>query len=189
MILNACQSGKQSGDSETSLAAKLLEAGAQTVLGMGYSVTVSAATLMMRELYRRLFEGKGLDEAILGARRLLHDDKERRAYFRYTIDLEDWILPVVYQHRRADVKLRPFTDTEWADWLDADIAVHKGPDAAYGFFGRDLDVLRIEKRLLTVGNVLLVHGMGGAGKSTLLHHLGGWWQKTGFRRSSLLFRL
>ncbi len=180
VILNACHSGRQSGDSETSLAAKLLEAGAQTVLGMGYSVTVSAATLMMRELYRRLFEGKGLDEAILCARRLLHDDKERRAYFRYTIDLEDWILPVFYQHRRADVKLRPFTDKEWADWLDADIAVHKGPDAAYGFFGRDLDVLRIEKRLLTLGNILLVHGMGGAGKSTLLHHLGGWWQRTGF---------
>ena len=180
MILNACQSGKQSGDSETSLAAKLLEAGAQTVLGMGYSVTVSAAALMMRELYRRLFEGKGLDEAILGARRLLHDDKNRRAYYQYTIDLEDWILPVVYQHRRADVKLRPFTSEEWAAWLKADVAVHKGPDPAYGFFGRDLDVLRIEKRLLTAGNILLVHGMGGVGKSTLLHHLGGWWQKTGF---------
>jgi hypothetical protein len=180
VILNACQSGKQSGASETSLAAKLLEAGAQTVLGMRYSVTVSAATLMMRELYRRLFEGKGLDEAILGARHLLHDDKERRAYFRYTIKLEDWILPVAYQQRRAEVRLRDFNKDEWEKWLKADVAVHKGPDPAYGFFGRDVDVLRIEKRLLTAGNILLVHGMGGAGKSTLLHHLGGWWQKTGF---------
>ncbi len=59
VILNACQSGKQSGASETSLAAKLLEAGAQTVLGMGYSVTVSAAEKMIPELYRRLFDGKG----------------------------------------------------------------------------------------------------------------------------------
>ena len=91
MILNTCQSGKQSGDSETSLAAKLLEAGPQTVLGMRYSVTVSAARLMMPELYRRLFEGKGLDEAIQGARRLLHDDKNRHAYFSETIELEDWI--------------------------------------------------------------------------------------------------
>ena len=174
VILNACPSGKQSGASETSLAAKLLGAGAQTVLGMGYSVTVSAATLMMRELYRRLFEGKGLDEAIQGARRLLHDDKSCRAYFRYTIDLEDWILPVVYQHRRTEGKLRHFTNAEWAAWLKADVAVHKGPDPAYGFFGRDADVLRIEKRLLTASNILLVHGMGGAGKSTLLHHLGSW---------------
>jgi hypothetical protein len=101
------------------------------VLGMRYSVTVSAARLMMPELYRRLFDGKGLDEAIQGTRRLLYDDKNRRAYFRETIKLEDWILPVVYQHRRTDVKLRPFTNEEWAAWLKADVAVHKGPDPAY----------------------------------------------------------
>jgi tetratricopeptide (TPR) repeat protein len=54
------------------------------------------------------------------------------------------------------------------------------PVTAYGFFGRDLDVLEIERRLLKRGNLLLVQGMGGAGKSTLLHHLGWWWQKTRF---------
>jgi tetratricopeptide (TPR) repeat protein len=54
------------------------------------------------------------------------------------------------------------------------------PVTAYGFFGRDLDVLEIEHRLLKRGNLLLVQGMGGAGKSTLLHHLGWWWQKTRF---------
>lgn len=59
VILNACQSGKQSGGSETSLAAKLLEAGAQTVLGMCYSVTVSAAKLMIPELYRRFVRRQG----------------------------------------------------------------------------------------------------------------------------------
>ena len=78
------------------------------------------------------------------------------------------------------MKLKDFTQEERVAWLKADFAIHKGPDPAYGFFGRDVDVLRIEKRLLTAGNILLVHGMGGAGKSTLLHHLGGWWQKTGF---------
>ncbi len=35
---------------ETSLSSHLLQAGMQMVVGMGYSVTVSAATLMMREL-------------------------------------------------------------------------------------------------------------------------------------------
>jgi tetratricopeptide (TPR) repeat protein len=44
--------------------------------------------------------------------------------------------------------------------------------------GRDLDILQIEKRLLTKRNLLLVEGMGGAGKTTLLQHLGGWWQQT-----------
>jgi len=46
--------------------------------------------------------------------------------------------------------------------------------------GCDLDVLQIEKRLLTRRKLLLLHGMGGAGKTTLLHHLAGWWQSTGF---------
>jgi len=36
----------------------MLEAGVQTVVAMGYSVTVSAAALMMTELYRQLFESR-----------------------------------------------------------------------------------------------------------------------------------
>ncbi len=49
---------------------------------------------------------------------------------------------------------------------------------AYGFIGRDLDILRIERRLLR-HNVLLIRGMGGAGKTTLLRHLAEWWTTTG----------
>ncbi len=49
-ILNACQSGKQTGDVETSLGSRLLGAGVGTVLAMGYSVTVSAAALMMETM-------------------------------------------------------------------------------------------------------------------------------------------
>ena len=180
LILNACQSGKQA-ESEASLAARLLEAGAETVLGMGYSVTVSAASLMMPELYRNLFEGKPLDEAIRRGRRLLHDNKTRRAYFRQQIDLEDWLLPVVHQHRPTELKLREFTQTERQAWLKVQAISHKGQQPSYGFFGRDLDILRIEKRLLAhASNILLIHGMGGTGKTSLLHHLGSWWQKTGF---------
>lgn len=38
-ILNACQSGKQVGDRETSLGSQLMQAGIQTVLAMGYSIS------------------------------------------------------------------------------------------------------------------------------------------------------
>ena len=55
-ILNACQSGKQIGESETSLGSQLMQAGVQLVLAMGYSVTVSAAELLMRTLYQKLFD-------------------------------------------------------------------------------------------------------------------------------------
>ena len=63
-ILNACQSGKQVGESETSLGARLMQAGVQLVLAMGYSVTVSAAELLMKTLYREVFAGRELAEAI-----------------------------------------------------------------------------------------------------------------------------
>jgi hypothetical protein len=57
-ILNACQSGMQVGDSETSLGARLMAAGVQLALAMGYSVTVSAAELLMTQFYQQLLAGK-----------------------------------------------------------------------------------------------------------------------------------
>src|SRR5260370_40702194 len=50
-ILNACQPGKQIGESETSLGSRLMQAGVQLVLAMGYSVTVSAAELLVQTVY------------------------------------------------------------------------------------------------------------------------------------------
>ena len=51
----------------------------------------------------------------------------------------------------------------------------------YDFHRRDMDILQIEKKMLSLedSNILLVQGMGGVGKSTLLEHLAIWWQKTG----------
>jgi CHAT domain-containing protein len=106
VVLNACQSGKQVKEalgkqvevSETSLGSRLMQAGVQVVVAMGYSVTVTAAQLMMRTLYEELFEGRPLSGALCRARRELYNRKGRRAYFNQTIDLEDWVLPVVYQN-------------------------------------------------------------------------------------------
>ncbi len=92
VILNACQSGKQIGESETSLGSRLLQAGVQNVLAMGYSVTVSAAALMMAKLYRALFDKNDIAMAVRQARAALHADKERRAYFNHKIDLVSGVL-------------------------------------------------------------------------------------------------
>jgi len=81
---------------ETSLASRLMTAGMQMVVGMGYSVTVSAVKLMMEKVYTHLFNQKDITEAIRLGRRELFMQKERKAYFSKTIDLEDWLLPVVY---------------------------------------------------------------------------------------------
>jgi tetratricopeptide (TPR) repeat protein len=179
-ILNACQSGKQVGTEETSLGSRLMKAGVQMVLAMGYSVTVSAAQLMMRTLYREIFEGHDLPSAIRRARLELFNQKGRRVYFNQVVDLEDWILPVVYENQQLSLKPRDFTSQENKDYYERQTRNYEPPKTTYGFVGRDLDVLEIEKRLLLKRNVLLIKGMAGSGKTSLLHHLGSWWQTTGF---------
>ena len=179
-ILNACQSGKQIGASETSLASQLMQGGLQMVLAMGYSVTVSAAELVMQQLYRGLFAGHDLSAAIRRARLELFNRKQRRAYFNQTIDLEDWLLPVVYQNQPQRLQPREFMPAESAAFYQRQANRYPDAKVTYEFVGRDLDILHIERALLLQRNMLLVQGMGGAGKTTLLHHLAHWWQTTGF---------
>jgi hypothetical protein len=186
-ILNACQSGKQVGAEESSLAARLLEAGMQSALGMAWSVTVSAAERLIPKLYGDLFAGRSLASAVLAGRRELAADKARRAAFNETIELEDWLLPVTYQNREPRLSFREFTAEEAVRWY-ADAAERSPePVTEYGFFGRDLDVLRIETALLTGRNLLLVQGMGGSGKSTLFKHLAHWWELTGLTERTFSF--
>ncbi len=181
-ILNACQSGKQIGERETSLGSHLIQSGLQLVLAMGYTVTVSAAELLMSTLYQHLFAGDDLSIAIRHARTELYNNKERRAYFDQKINLEDWLLPVVYQNQPVTLQPHEFTPEERAAWLERKVEEksYTPPEPQYGFVGRDIDILQIEKRLLTKRNILLVRGMGGAGKTTLLRHLAAWWHTTGF---------
>ena len=120
-VLNACQSGQETGDSETSLGSQLLQAGVQTVLAMGYSVTVSAATLLMEHFYRTLFDQRDLAPAIAAGRTALYNQKRRRAYFNQQIPLEDWLLPVVYQRSPSTsssttATARPALTISWAAW-------------------------------------------------------------------------
>ncbi len=175
VILNACQSGKQVGEAETSLGGRLLAAGAQLVVAMGYSVTVSAARLLMTTLYRQLLAGREPAVAIRRARLELYNDKRRQAAFGQEIKLEDWLLPVIYQNRAPG-----FDKDTFQGVVVTTATPYAPPRTTYRFVGRDVDILQVERHLLHERNLLLIRGMGGAGKTTLLHHLGWWWQKTRF---------
>jgi tetratricopeptide (TPR) repeat protein len=180
-ILNACQSGKQVGSTETSLGSQLMQAGMQLVLAMAYSVTVSAAEVLMQRLYAHLVKDGNLATAIRGGRHELYNQKQRRAYFAQTIDLEDWLLPVVYQNSEVPLAVRPMTPEESRAFHERQAGRYRASQPTYGFHGRDVDVLEVEQRLLGGGpNLLLIRGMGGAGKTTFLQHLAEWWQTTGF---------
>ena len=188
-ILNACQSGKQvksdgeteENSRETSLGSRLMTAGMQMVVAMGYSVTVSAAKLMMEQVYQKLCEGKKITEAIRLGRRELFNSKTRKAYFNTDIDLEDWLLPVVYSNQGVNLNLREFTPEEEEKYFEKFASSYQNQytPPEYGFIGRDLEILKIEKALFR-HNILLLQGMGGTGKTTLLNYLCSWWETTNF---------
>jgi tetratricopeptide (TPR) repeat protein len=179
-ILNACQSAMQTG-SEAGLAQRLAEAGVPVALGMAYSVTVSAAERAMSVLYGRIADGAELTVAVQAARRELFDHPARQAYFGQQLDLDDWMLPVMFAQQPLEIELRPMSGPEQALFFDRAAAVGDEPATEYGFIGRDLDIQAVEHRLLAGqnSNELLLQGMAGAGKSTLLAHLAWWWQRTG----------
>ncbi|MEI3652409.1 MAG: tetratricopeptide repeat protein [Dolichospermum lemmermannii FEM_B0920] len=171
---------------ETSLGSRLMSAGMEMVVAMGYSVTVTAAKLMMEHLYKHLFADKPITEAIRLSRRELFNDKERKAYFNKLIKLEDWLLPVVYYNQSVNFNLRQFTPEEEEKYFETVGSEYRFPLPTYGFVGRDLEILKIEKALLK-HNVLLLQGMGGTGKTTLLNYLREWWQKTNFVKNTFYF--
>ena len=180
-VLNACQSAMQAGGSEASLAQRLVQAGVPVSIGMAYSVTVTAAELMMPVVYRQLAGGEEILSAIHAGRRELFDVRARRAYFDHDLDLEDWVLPVVFSQRPVELQPRAATPEQALRFYSQQAQLVEEPKPEYGFVGRDLDVQAIERMLLgqDAPNELLVIGMAGAGKSTLLGHLGWWWQATG----------
>lgn len=186
-ILNACQSAKQlrgknmlGVSAETSLAAQLMEAGVPLTLAMGYSVTVTAAKKLMPILYEAIFAGEAVGEGLRIGRNHLYTNKLRETGFEENIPLEDWLLPVVYQSRV--VQLPQFTGKKAQDKKELEPI----PTPHYGFFGRDVDILQIERHLAQ-HNVLLIRGMGGAGKTMLLHHLRHWWQETNWVEKTFYF--
>ncbi len=197
IILNACQSAKELGEQEqktdlpiaeeTSLASRLMRAGAQMVLAMSYSVTVTAAEILMKSLYQEIFRGKTVHQAIQKGRRELANIKQRRAAFNYQIPLEDWLLPVVYQKRPVELKTRKLEPEEEERLSLAQQEISRMPDVEYGFYGRDIDILNLERRVLLKNNILLMRGMGGAGKTTLLKHLAWWWRATDFVKQIFYF--
>jgi tetratricopeptide (TPR) repeat protein len=179
-VLNACQSAMQT-DSEAALAHQLVDAGIPVVVGMAYSVTVTAAALAMPMLYHRLAQQTDADRALLAMRRRLHDDPQRQGYFDQRLPLQDWVLPVVFQQQPVSLALKPMTEPEADEFHSRQAVIGEEPQPEYGFVGRDLDIQAIERLLLVDANnnQVLVRGMAGAGKSTLLTHLSWWWQRTG----------
>lgn len=174
-VLNACSSGKQTFSDHASLVHNLMHAGVQAAIGMRYNLLDAAAPLMMARLYQEMFCRGSLSEAARMARQALYDKKDRRAWFNETIELEDWLLPVVYARTDFRFPVKRSTPEVVMQKRDAPL-----PEAFDEFVGRDLDILAIERRVCAGARAILIRGMGGIGKTALLQHLGEWWRRTDF---------
>ncbi len=185
-ILNACQSAKQDyTGNETSIGKVLVESGMELVLAMRYSVLASAATAFMTEFYRQLFKSISVEQAIGFARRELHHNKNR-AVGQNSIELEDWLLPVVFVNKGdVGLGLRDFNSQEEKDSYYLEKASR--PSYPAGFNARGLDLLKVEKMLSLQHNHLLVKGGVEISNTLFMQYLAAWWEETNFVEHAFFF--
>jgi tetratricopeptide (TPR) repeat protein len=176
---------------EASLAMTLLEKGVKLVLGNAWSVTVTGAKAMMTEVYSQLLGEEEILKAVNFGRQKMFEDRTRIVGGKNTLELEDWLLPVIWgkgdfkiRLKKEGVEDRLAVQTRQQEW-DTETRGMK-TTGVYGFMGRDVDILQVES-LLHRDKILLIRGMGGTGKTTLLGHMAQWWWKTGWIRHAFYF--
>src|SRR6266571_1752900 len=105
-VLDACQSAMGAADNAfSSVAARLIQGGVDTVVAMSTSVLVAATTRYFEAFYREIAAGVATPTAQERARQALHDDPRRHLMRRRKeeegkpVELQDWWLPHFYQQR------------------------------------------------------------------------------------------
>lgn len=152
-VLNACQSAEESEvDAFSSVASQLVAVGAKGVVAMSYSVYADAAARFMQRFYESLVGHASLAEAVASARRRLHADPGRQSVVG-TIELRDWMVPVLYLQEYQYIPIPAGTGAVVVpEKDDREEVLHKESEEVYsegrfGFVGRDYDILHIERAL------------------------------------------
>ena len=196
VILNACQSGKiETADDavgpEASVATRLLQDGAASVVAMSHSVYVVAAAAFIAAFYEELFAGRTVSEAVNEGRKALRLEKNRlRPSLKGDIPLQDWIVPVHYARsvlrlpqgetkpaqlcaaEEIEVEVHSLAHTD-KQRMKADLAAADGV-----FFGRDAEFFMLERALRT-HRMAVIHGVGGTGKTEVAKAFARWLQMSG----------
>lgn len=154
VVLSACQSAAIGGETERdamgSVSAWLTHAGIPNVLAMTHSVLVATTRKLFGRFYGELARGKPVGGALDDARADLYLDPVRGHRQRgedgaetFTLRLQYWFLPALYQSGRDPALLR--ADGE-PSVEEAAPAPHNLPDLQEtGFFGRSRELWAIER--------------------------------------------
>ncbi|WP_445248117.1 tetratricopeptide repeat protein, partial [Microcoleus sp. OTE_8_concoct_300] len=189
-ILNACKSGQAGEEAFSSVAGQLVKLGAKGVVAMAYSVYATAAKHFMARLYGELVRGQDIASAVAAGRKSMSIDKQRPSP-KGLLPLQDWLVPVLYQQEpcrpfRPKAGTPSFADLMGEDDTEATLAVDLPDVSAYGFIGRDYDILCLE-RAFRQNHVVLLQGMGGVGKTELAGGFARWLGDTQGRTGGVFF--
>ncbi len=189
-FLEACQSAKSDAAPDASVAGRLLQAGIPSVAAMSHSVLVETARQFTTVFYPALVRGERVGTAMLEGQRALAREKQRgyrwepdadpdKPVRRLPLLLDDWFVPVLYQHREDPAVL---TEPAPSAQVQRELAeqrtlllgnVPAAPDHA--FVGRSRELLAAERHLLERGaSWILFRGEGGEGKTTIAAELARW---------------
>ncbi|QKQ74519.1 tetratricopeptide repeat protein [Nostoc sp. TCL240-02] len=191
-VLNACKSGQVGEEAFSSVAGQLVKLGAKGVVAMAYSVYAKGAEHFIGRLYGELVRGECIATAVAAGRKSMSIDKMRPSP-KGNLPLQDWLVPVLYQQEPYTPFVPKKTAPSFADLMaqtdntpESSKAVGLPDESAYGFIGRDYEILRLE-RAFRQNHVVLVQGMGGVGKTELVAGFARWLDDTQGRTGGIFF--
>ncbi|WP_238015897.1 CHAT domain-containing protein [Dactylosporangium sp. AC04546] len=176
VFVSGCLTGNApDGGTFPSMSESLVRAGAPVVLGWALPVGDVSATDFAAELYQALAGGKPIDQAVIEARRHLHQEKRSSWHLLRVYADRSPLTPMVTPlntRRRARIQVRP-ADQEF---LDPQTQLSRVA-ARTAFVGRRRIIQRCLRTLNQphggpgAAEALMLHGMGGLGKSSLASRL------------------
>lgn len=93
-------------DIQINLAKVLVKCGISSVLAMSYDVIPSSVTIFYKSFYKTLLQSKSdVAEAVTTARQALLSQKQRAVAYGLSVELADWIIPVLYQSHNVTFSL------------------------------------------------------------------------------------
>ncbi len=187
VFLEACQTAQAEDRPTASVAARLLQQGAASVVAMSHSVLVETARRFVTRFYHELLRGARIGQALLAAQRALHQDPYRGKALHYELRLHDWFVPVLLQEEADPALLSAVPEarlrTELAAQQQAALGQLPQPPL-HRFSGRSRELLMAERLLCPPTNPLpgtaaaaryvMLRGEGGEGKTTLAVELARW---------------
>jgi tetratricopeptide (TPR) repeat protein len=166
-----------------SLAHEVAGHGVLGVLAMQYNIWVPTAATFVATVYSALAQGSTFGEAATRARKELADNPERRFMSRH-LDLQDWLVPVVYEAAPISIvcyKGLAVPGGRPAMTRGVPRRVREGRFSTkldQTFVGRDESILELD-RAFDGSDVVLLSGSAGSGKTATATEFASWYRETG----------